>query len=212
MGSSVQSVALSINDSGQVAGTVGNDSFITSPDGQTIDLGTFGGTSSGPIAVNNLGHVVGVYSSRSGFGGFPIGGEYFYTGAGESHNGGIGLGVLALNDSDETVGTNNTYSGGAEMATANGTVYNLDTLYASLLVPIGGTKAGFVTLDSATGVDDSGNIIGYGSYYNGDSTNDLFERGFLLSVDSVPEPNALILLPLGLLFIEIVRRRAKIKT
>jgi MYXO-CTERM domain-containing protein len=67
---------------------------------------------------------------------------------------------------------------------------DMNKLYASLLVSGTGSQTGFTTLTEATGINNLGDIIGDGTYWNG--TADVNE-GFVLTPAATPEPSAWLL-------------------
>lgn len=61
------STATDINNLGQVVGRVGQNGYISAPDGGALSfLGTLGGAYADPVAVNNLGQVVGMSETADG--------------------------------------------------------------------------------------------------------------------------------------------------
>ncbi len=168
------SVAMDINDSGQVVGGSENASEYMRPfrwqNGSMTDLGTLGGEIGSVThranAINSSGNIVGTS----------------YTASGDAHaflwDGGMtDLGVLTggdtswalgINDSDEVVGTSNV-TGGAFHAfiwdSTNG-IRNLNDLVDA--------GEGW-TLTRATGINDDGSITGWGT----NSSSDV--RAFLLT-------------------------------
>ncbi len=82
----------------------------------------------------------------------------------------------------------------AFLYTATGGMQDLNTLFSSLLVSGTGSQAGFTDLIEATAINDEGQIVGEGDYYNGSTT---YGAAFLLNTDMVPEPPAWLLLGLG---------------
>jgi probable HAF family extracellular repeat protein len=104
-----------------------------------------------------------------------------------------------INDAGQIVGTTIDPNIGqvAFVDSATAGMEDLNTLYASLLVSGNGSQKGFVTLLNAFAINSSGDIAGYGMYWNGTSDQ---KEGFLLDV---PEPStwALLLGGVGLLLI-----------
>lgn len=70
----------------------------------------------------------------------------------------------------------------------DGVVYNLEELAASFLVEEG-TTSGFVGLSIAYDINDLGQILGSGTYYDS-LTGQTHDMAFLLSLSTVPEPAA----------------------
>lgn len=68
----------------------------------------------------------------------------------------------------------------------NGTVYNLEELAAGFLVEEG-TTSGFVALSVAYEVNDFGQIVGTGTYYDSE-TDQTYDMSFLMTLAAVPEP------------------------
>jgi probable HAF family extracellular repeat protein len=183
LGGSVSN-AFGINDAGQVVGrsTIRGDTDIHAflySNGVMQDLGTLpGAINSVAYAINNLGQVVG------------YAGHAFLYVNGVLHDlgtlGGNASTALALNDSGAVVGWANN-AAGAQRAFlySGGALVDLN----SLLPPGSGWE-----LLEATGINDSGQIVGNG-VINGQT------HGFLLSpqvLATVPEPGTLALLATAL--------------
>jgi probable HAF family extracellular repeat protein len=206
--------AFGINRSGQVVGlssvisngssSIGPYAFLYSG-GTMTNLGTlnepFLNGDSGANGINSSGQIVG-YLGLPGV-----------TNAALFSNGTItNLGTLGgpspestangINDSGEIVGYSATHFGiGVVQAFvySSGTgMENLNLTYASQLVSGTTLQAGFVSLEDATAINNSGQIAGYGTYWNG--TTDQTEA-FLLDPVAAPEPStwAMMLGGLGLL-------------
>jgi probable HAF family extracellular repeat protein len=174
------SEAFGINDAGQVVGTsyIKGDTALHAflfSNGIVQDLGAvMGATNSVAYAINNLGQVVG-YSEN---------GAFLYA-DGLRHDlgtlGGNASQALALNDLGEVVGFADTATGARHAFLYSGGVM----VDLNGLLPPG---SGWV-LNQATGINDSGQIVGEGTI-NGQT------HGFLLSPltpASVPEPGTLAL-------------------
>lgn len=183
------SAAHGINDSGQIVGWAAtHDSyhaFLYS--GSTmIDLGAFVyNGDSYAWGINASGQIVGWSNSNYGYRAFLYSGSKM-----------IDLGTLGgtnsfangINDSGQVVGEADIAAGGPHAFLCSGsTMIDLNTLI---------DPASDWTLESATAINDSGQIVGYG--YRGGQ-----DHAFLL--DPVPEPATICLLTLGGIF--IYRRR-----
>jgi probable HAF family extracellular repeat protein len=166
------SEAFGINDAGQVVG----DSSLP---GETVqhaflydgtqmnDLGTLGGSTSQAKAINQLGDVVG--SSKTS--GLQLDHAFLYTSdAGMMDLGALGASsqALALNNLDQVVGLSNNHA----FIYDSGTMTDLNTL-----LPAGSTW----TLLAATGINDVGQITGYGMPGNGSTIH-----AFLMTPDAGP--------------------------
>jgi hypothetical protein len=81
---------------------------------------------------------------------------------------------------------------------------DLNTLYSSLLVTGGGSQVGFTQLAYANAINDSGEIVGTGDYWNGTTYES--NQAFLLI--TAPEPGAwtLMLVEVGLLLLFRLRK------
>ncbi len=209
--------ALDINDSGLVTGSylTTNGSYhalITNSDGNLTDLGTLGGYSSEGAAVNASGIVVG--HSDTGRPYFTSGGTMsvsshaFVT---DSLGNMTDLGTLGgyqsialdINDLGQIVGNSTTsilkdyfsqYEKSA-FVTENGVLKDLNSL-------LNVTDSGWF-LTSAEGINNSGQITGYG-FHDGAT------RAFLLTpVSAVPEPWDICLFISGLLGLFSVKPRSK---
>ena len=167
-------VAQAINASGQIAGSIPGQAVRWEPGGTFTSLGSLGGNFSAAYAINNLGQVVGRARLPSDSE-HPIDHAFLWDQqkgmqdigpAGDLLSYGVGLNALG-----QVVGVTSLSNGGF-LYTGNG-MYLLKTL----VDPISG--AGWV-LDQPTGINDAGQVVGYGSH-NGS------ERGFLLTPsDLVP--------------------------
>jgi probable HAF family extracellular repeat protein len=195
------SFATGINASGQVVGgadTSGNaayNAFLYSG-GTMTNLGTFGGTTSEAAGINASGQVVG-YANTSGNAG-SVSNAFLYSGGTMTNLGTLG-GTTSyangINASGQVVGDAET-SGNAHfnafIYTSSTGMENLNTLYASLLVSGTGPQEGFVSLTNATAINSSGEIVGYGVYWNGTTDH---SEAFVLDA---PEPSTWALLLGGL--------------
>jgi len=209
------SQAAGINDSGQVVGnswtTDGSDRAFLSTGGNLYDLGQIGGPggASYAYAINNHSLVTGQASGG-------IGGNYdafLYTGMPGIDGNMYDLGNLggssegwAINNAGQVVGDSYLadgttdvaflYSGGDRITDLGGTMIDLNTLIAN------GSDTqtlGDWTLEAAYGINDNGDIIGYG--INPSGQTEAFEL-------SVPEPASFSLLGVGAL--ALLRRRRRV--
>jgi len=200
------SSAAGINDSGQVVGnywtTDGSDRAFLYSGGTMTDLGQIGGPggASYAYAINNQGLITGQASGG-------IGGNYdafLYSGSGPMTD----LGDLggsseawAINNAGQIVGDSYLsdgitddaflYSGGDPITDLGGTMTDLNSL-----IPAG---SGW-QLVAAYGINDNGDIVGYGIY---DGQTEAFE------LTPVPEPASFSLLGIGALALLRRRRRAQ---
>jgi probable HAF family extracellular repeat protein len=168
-----QCQALAINNSGVIAGWTSIDAgsgqhAATYANGAWTDIGSLGGNSYAS-AINSKGHVVG----RSGFAsGMEIRGFLYKDGtmvdlgslAGSLNN----SFAAAINDADQVVG----YSGNSAFLYENGVMTDLNTLIPA--------NSGFMNLEYANAIDNSGRIAGYGT------TTDSHIHAFLLTPIPVP--------------------------
>lgn len=108
--------------------------------------------------------------------------------------------AYGINNSGQVVGYAYLASdiGDAFIYSSSTGMQDLNTLYASMLVSGTGSQKGFTDLGVAYGINDVGDIIGIGSYWNG---TEFSTQAFLLEPSTVPEPStwALLLGGLGLL-------------
>jgi len=205
------SSAAGINDSGQVVGnswtTDGSDRAFLYSGGTMTDLGQIGGPggASYAYAINNHGLITG--QASGGIGGNSD--AFLYSGSGPMTDlgdlGGSSEG-WAINDAGQIVGDSYLsdgitdvaflYSGGDPITDLGGTMTDLNTL-----IPNGSDTPtlGDWTLLQAYGINDSGDIIGYG--INPSGLTEAFEL-------SVPEPASFSLLGIGALALLRRRRRA----
>jgi probable HAF family extracellular repeat protein len=176
--------ANAINNAGQIVGSsefVGNaayQAFVYS-NGKMTALGTLGGTNSIAKGINSAGQIVG--TAEDGTNAFQA---FVYSNGTMT---GLGLGsATGINRAGQVVGYINTTFGGVAPAGAflfsNGTLFNLKTLLDS-------SGKGW-SLVSAQGINDNGQIVGYGW------DPQFQEHAFLLT--PVPLPGAALLFGSGL--------------
>ena len=187
------SVAYGINDNGQVVGGANTGgsanaehAFLYSG-GSMQDLGTLpGGKGSEAHAVNNIGQVVGYADTSSG-----LEDAFLYSGGSMQD-----LGTLLGATQSEALGINN--SGRVVgYATAGADIYGDPINRAFVYIGSGSIEdlnnlispsSGW-TLEEATGINDSGQICGYGIAPDGNT------EAFLLT--PIPEPSTFVLLAAG---------------
>jgi probable HAF family extracellular repeat protein len=171
------------------------------------NLGTLGGPNSTAYGINNSGQVVGsAYTNGVTYNAFR------YSSGTMTNLGTLGGSLSAangINNSGQVVGEADTSAGNYDaFLYSSGTgMEDLNTLYASLLVSGTGPQTGFTTLSDANAINNLGEIVGYGTYWNGSS--DEIQAFALTPNGDVPEPStwALLLGGLGLLFFWRTRMR-----
>jgi probable HAF family extracellular repeat protein len=181
----------------------GNQNAFLYSGGTMTNLGTLGSIYSYALGINSAGQVVGYSLTSSG-----NQNAFLYSGGTMTNLGTLGGNYSqanGINNAGQIVGYA-TNGGGAESAflysTATG-MENLNTLYASLLVSGTGSQKGFVSLIDASAINASGDIAGYGTYWNGTSDQ---QEAFLLDV---PEPSTWALLLGGGLFLVMAGRNIR---
>ena len=180
------SYAHDINSSGQVVGRAydadWNDVAIrweSNGDMTLIGSGYMG-------AINDSGHAVGnSYDVVSGFTR-----AIYWDGTATTSLGALGATddsyAYGINNLGDVVGNN---EGGQDEAFlhTSGAMYNLNTLAAGFLVPQDGLTVGFTRLESAIGINDAGQIVGIGLYFDG---AEVYNRAYFLNtLTAVPEPS-----------------------
>jgi probable HAF family extracellular repeat protein len=180
-------VARGINDSGQIVGysdtsTGGQRAFLYTPGIGMQDLGVLrlNDNGSGATAINNNGQIVGSSTGRA----------FLYTAATGMQGLGLFPGALsaipaAINNSGQVVGyseihIDNTYMYRAFFYSSDTGMVDLNTLIDSSLN---------WTLQKATGINDLGQIVGYGTNSSGAT------EAFVLT--PIPEPATLSILAMG---------------
>lgn len=184
--------AHAINNSGQVAGlaTDAGSNLQAVRWESNGDMTVIGAIDGGVAAINSAGQVVGdnrVYVES-------VDGNYSHAflwdgttmqdlGALDDEEDSYAFGV---NASGMVVGQSTGEStGDRAFLYASGTMYDLNTLAADYLVS--GSTVGIQSLYGAYGINDAGQIVGLGAYYDG---SDYIDVGFLLTTASaVPEPS-----------------------
>ena len=210
LGNGYTSLASAINASGQVAGgaetsTTAQHAFLYT-NGTKTDLGTLGGLTSKAFALNDSGQVVGVSNLADGY---TV--AFLYSNGQMTSLGTLGgteSQALGINDAGEIIGTSYTTTGSNDsfLYTAGTGMQDLDKLYSSMLVSQTGTTAGFTDLNGVTAINNSGDIIGTGTYNEGNGNSET--EGF--EIIAAPEPSTWILTLGGLLVIVIARRRVRV--
>lgn len=198
------SAAYAINASGQVAGTstlANGQSAGFLYDGQKlINLGTLGGTNSYGAAINANGAVAGASQNSSGFLR-----AFLWTAAGMQDLGTLGGTVSSatgVNDSDWVVGNSLTSNGtAAGFLWMNGVMTNLNSL-----LPVGSEW----DITAADSVNDAGDILATATDDGQTFAIELMPSSLNATAFVVsPEPSAVALAGLGLLFIGKLGRRRK---
>jgi probable HAF family extracellular repeat protein len=185
------SEATAINNSGEIAGDSNAGAFLYS-NGNFTNLGSLGGGYSFASGINDNGQIVGGAGTGNGEDAF------LYSNGTISDLGSLGSNnsfALAINNPGQVVGYVNLSGQQDAFLYTDAQMENLNTIYANLLVAGSGTLTGFTSLTEATGINDSGQIVGYGNFWNGSGNS---TEAFLLNPVSVPEPSDALLLPMGL--------------
>lgn len=201
------SLGQGINNSGQIVG-FSTTTIQSTPQiaylysgGTMTGLGTLGGTNSSANAINDLGQIVGTSNLSNGN---PS--AFLYSGGTMINLGSLGGGIsnaVGINNAGQVVGQAYTSDNNAHAfvySTSTG-MQDLNTLYASLLVSGTDSKAGFTSLTVANGINNSGDIVGQGTYWNGTSSSN---EAFLLIA---PEPSTWAMLFGGCAFLVLLRLR-----
>lgn len=167
------SYGFGINASGQVCGTAYDDAFVTEraflySSGSVRNLGSLGGGLAAAEAINDAGRVTGRSTTAAG-------NElaFLWNGSTMTSLGALGQGAysygMAINSSGVVVGASSIDAADSifnAFVTLSGTMLNLNALLD--------TSGTGWTLTEATGINDAGQIVGYGSYGGA-------RRGFLLN-------------------------------
>ncbi len=192
--------ATSINNNGQVTIAVGPNSYIWS-NGSLTAISTLAGVALQAQSINNNGTVVGVASITSGTA--PDPGFVYKNGVTQllpTFGADTATNVKAVNDFDVIVGAGGGDDGSAHaLIWENGQVANLNDL-----IPAGSGWA----LQSATGIDNNGDIVGYGMFDNQLQAFELTPLSSPSGSTSVPEPASAATLGLAGLLLLRRRRRA----
>lgn len=175
-----KSIATGINDNGLVVGTAavnGNINHAFLYDGAMHDLGTLTGSASGAAAINNLGQVTGSFTATDGS-------EHAFFYDGTMHdlgmfNGNATVG-MSINASGQIAGV--FFPPGGDASAELALLYTPGVGMVNLNTQID-LASGWV-LQAARGINDAGQIVGYGKL-NGAN------RAFLLT--PVPEPSQSVL-------------------
>jgi probable HAF family extracellular repeat protein len=175
------SYAFGINKLGEIVGisqvTGGNPTAFLYASGTTVNLGTLGGSSSYANAINDSGQVVGNSSTSNG-----SVCAFLYSGNSMTNLGtlpdDLGSQANAINNAGTVVGVSNGTQSRAFVYSPQTGMLSLNTLYQGLLVSGQTSQPGFMSLTTAQAINNSGQIVGTGTYWNG--TTQLTEA-FLLT-------------------------------
>ena len=187
------SVATGINDSGQVVGGCSNHAFLYTVATGMTDLGF--GSNSGATAINNSGQILGgtnALNSTVFIYTIATGGKQYLN----KFPGALDITPVAINNNGEVVGQSDILSEG--VFTKHAYVYTSDAGSLDLNTLIDPTSGW--TLQSATALNDNGQIVGYGLNSAGQ------QDAFLLT--PTPEPATLSLLAMGAMGLLRRNRRA----
>jgi probable HAF family extracellular repeat protein len=199
------SIGTGINASGEVVGYGAHmglggpiwHAFLYTGSGWT-DLGTLGGSGSWATGINASGQVVGYSDAISP----RTPAAFLYSNGAMTNLGALGCSgttcysyAYGINDSGEVVGVSSSF---APFAPAHAFLYSGGIMLdLNSLLP---ANSGWV-LQQAGAINDSGQIVGYGTF-------DGQTHGFLLDTGSpIPEPSSLPLLSAGLALVATMRRR-----
>jgi probable HAF family extracellular repeat protein len=204
----LSSGANAINNLGQVVGyadlTNGTPVAFLYSGGVMSNLGSLPGLGGGSNAmgINDLGQVVGWSDVGPNLGAQTAflysDGTMIDLGSGNYSE------ATDINNSGEVVGWDSV-KGAFVYSTGSGLEY-LDAQDASLLVSGGGSQRGFTEFVEANAVNNLGDIVGEGLYWNGSSYSD---QAFLLEPASVPEPTSCSMLLGGVIALIFWRTRTK---
>ncbi len=186
------SAASAINNAGDIAGySLYGHAFLDvngAVNGAFTDLGTLGGTRSEALALNSSDQVAGDA--------YTAGGEdhaFLYSQGAMTDLGTMGTGssqAFGINSQGVVVGQ---FGGTTAFVYANGVMIDLNSLLPA--------NSGW-TLTSAQGINDAGQIVGFGSSADGAARAFLLDTGTLLTGTlftgtATPEPGSLTLVALG---------------
>jgi len=180
------SCAYGINTSGHVVGfsqtaSGANHAFLYYNSQNVTDIGALlGGIGSCAYGINDADHVVGYVQTSSGAN------HAFLYKDGTAHDlGTVGSDTnsyaYGINNKDQIVGSSGTGDGERAFLDDSNGITDLNSLI--------GTNSGWI-LDEARGINDSGQIVGWGNF-------DGNIHAFLLTPVMVPEPSAIVLLGIG---------------